>query len=293
MRLPQGLKRVLLLIWNRGHQLGWKLGEYADAFAHGRIELCSCCGRCGLMLFRPRAIPARLKELWGLNPRTGEALARKETLDCSRCDAKLRARRMATVLMTMFPVDEKPPRSLREWAARPEILKLDIAEVNRVEGLHEAISKHPGLLYSEYFENAQSGTFVEGVRCETLSRLTYADASFDLVLTSETLEHVPRLELALSEIHRVLKPGGLHVFTVPLMPGVAATYPRREITPEGQIRDLAPPICHPGGDVGYPVTTEIGRDFPTIVDRAGFVTEVLFGPVTEDDLAQVFVSRKV
>ena len=39
---------------------------------------------------------------------------------------------------------------------------------------------------------------------------------FDLVLTSETLEHVPDPRLALRETLRVLRPGGRHVFTVPL-----------------------------------------------------------------------------
>ena len=91
-----------------------------------------------------------------------------------------------------------------------------------------------------------------------MTRLTYPDASFDLVLTSETLEHVPDLDAALAETRRVLAPGGRHVFTVPLLPGVPATYSRIRTGPDGAAVHLAPPICHPGGDVGYPVFTEFG-----------------------------------
>jgi SAM-dependent methyltransferase len=40
-------------------------------------------------------------------------------------------------------------------------------------------------------------------------RIPYPDASFDLVLANHMLYHVPDLDLALAEIHRVLKPGGL------------------------------------------------------------------------------------
>ena len=65
------------------------------------------------------------------------------------------------------------------------------------------------------------GSIVDGFRSEDLTRLTYSDASFDLVLTSETLEHVPDLEAALREIRRVLVPGGRHIFTIPQLPSCA------------------------------------------------------------------------
>ena len=51
-------------------------------------------------------------------------------------------------------------------------------------------------------------------------------------------------------------------------------------------------ICHPGGDVGYPVFTEFGADLLKILRKAGFEAAEHFGPATEDDLAQVYVCRK-
>jgi hypothetical protein len=40
------------------------------------------------------------------------------------------------------------------------------------------------------------------------------------------------------------------------------------------------------------VFTELGLDLHEILRRAGFETEVRFGPVRDDDLTQVYVCRK-
>ena len=45
--------------------------------------------------------------------------------------------------------------------------------------------------------------------------LPYEDASFDVVLMSEILEHIPDDESAIAEMVRILKPGGLAAVTVP------------------------------------------------------------------------------
>lgn len=49
----------------------------------------------------------------------------------------------------------------------------------------------------------------------TATALPFADASFDVVLCSEVLEHVDDAGRAVAEISRVLAPGGLLVVTVP------------------------------------------------------------------------------
>lgn len=45
--------------------------------------------------------------------------------------------------------------------------------------------------------------------------IPFADGSFDAVLLSEVLEHIPRESEALQEVHRVLKPGGILAISVP------------------------------------------------------------------------------
>lgn len=48
-----------------------------------------------------------------------------------------------------------------------------------------------------------------------VARLAFADASFDKVIISEVLEHIPDDRAALLEVKRVLRPGGVCAVTVP------------------------------------------------------------------------------
>jgi SAM-dependent methyltransferase len=50
---------------------------------------------------------------------------------------------------------------------------------------------------------------------QNLERLTFPDNSFDVVITSDVMEHVRLDADAHREIVRVLKPGGIYLFTVP------------------------------------------------------------------------------
>ncbi|MCC5995431.1 MAG: class I SAM-dependent methyltransferase [Oceanicaulis sp.] len=47
------------------------------------------------------------------------------------------------------------------------------------------------------------------------ARLPWPDASFDAVICSEVLEHLPDVDAALGEITRILKPGGRFALSVP------------------------------------------------------------------------------
>ena len=296
MRRPilGGLKPLLVSAWNAAHRFGWLTYDILNAIGHGRFERCTVCGRFRPMLYRRRVIPRRLEELWGISPRQAAAFARKESCHCARCGANLRCRRIAQVVLNLYPVGNPPApaRSIVDWVDRAEIRPLRIAEINRIEGLHDPLAGLPGFAGSDYQAGAEPGVVVDGTRSEDLTKLTYPDGCFDLVLTSETLEHVPDFDTALREICRVLAPGGRHIFTVPLLPQTAATFPRAILHPDGTIEDLAPRIGHPGGDWGYPVFTEFGADLPDLLRRAGFEVDVFFNPVRDDDLAQVYVCRR-
>jgi SAM-dependent methyltransferase len=45
--------------------------------------------------------------------------------------------------------------------------------------------------------------------------LPYSDSSFATVVSNSSLEHIPRIDRFVDEVFRVLRPGGLFVFTVP------------------------------------------------------------------------------
>jgi SAM-dependent methyltransferase len=54
-----------------------------------------------------------------------------------------------------------------------------------------------------------------GLVAGDVTRLPYADATFDKIILSEVLEHLPDDRSGLLEVRRVLKPGGLLAITVP------------------------------------------------------------------------------
>ena len=58
-----------------------------------------------------------------------------------------------------------------------------------------------------------------GYRSEDLEAQTFEDECFDLVITQDVFEHLFDPAQALREIGRTLKPGGAHIFTVPIVNG--------------------------------------------------------------------------
>jgi SAM-dependent methyltransferase len=70
---------------------------------------------------------------------------------------------------------------------------------------------------SQFFPDRELGSMVGNSRCENLEALTFDDDSIDLHVTQDVLEHVFDPSRVFSEIARTLKPGGAHVFTVPLV----------------------------------------------------------------------------
>lgn len=53
------------------------------------------------------------------------------------------------------------------------------------------------------------------------TKLTYPDASFDRLIATHVLEHLPAPHQVLREWHRVVKPGGVITLVLPCDPGIA------------------------------------------------------------------------
>ncbi|KGI79136.1 hypothetical protein LF63_0101105 [Oleiagrimonas soli] len=98
------------------------------------------------------------------------------------------------------------------------------------------------LQLSEWMPDHPLGAIIDGVRNEDVQRLTFANASFDLVTSTEVFEHVADDARGFSEVHRVLRPGGAFVFTVPLMDR-PDTHERARLH-EGRIEHVDTPEYH-------------------------------------------------
>ena len=64
-------------------------------------------------------------------------------------------------------------------------------------------------------DDAPGSTRADGVVMQDITRLTYDDNSLDMIVSSDVLEHVPDIRRAFQESARTLKPGGVHIFTIP------------------------------------------------------------------------------
>ena len=117
------------------------------------------------------------------------------------------------------------------------------------------------LIASEYYGPAhRSGEIVNGTRHEDLQRLSFDDASLDVVITSDVMEHVPDAPAAEREIVRVLRPLGWYLFTIPFYFTLEHDRIRAEVAPDGAVVHREAPEYHGdpvrGGEVAL-----VYRDF--------------------------------
>jgi SAM-dependent methyltransferase len=234
-------------------------------------SLCPACGKRSLQR-RRHALWDELVTEWGLDARWTDWFNEREGRCCARCYSSRRAQHMASVitgeLNRLLGTEYK---SLRQACRAPEWTRLSVAEINSCGSLHYFLRFHPSLAYSEF------GSSQPGLASEDITALSYNDEAFDIVLTSETLEHVPDARRALRETWRVLRPGGRHIFTIPVVWDRSRSRQRAAIV-NGAVVHHLPPTYHGAPSVNaddFLVFSEFGADVTETISEAGFDVSVV------------------
>lgn len=128
----------------------------------------------------------------------------------------------------------------------------------------------PKFIGSEFTLDERLKTEMYPIPLEDLTALSHPSNTFDVVTTNEVLEHVPSLDAALSEMARVLKPGGWHIGTHPLVNAESSV--RKALIEDNEVIYLTEPEYHgdPFNDGGSLVFEIPGWDILQRALRAGF-----------------------
>jgi SAM-dependent methyltransferase len=203
------------------------------------------CAVCGYEeLFYVPELSAALVHEWELSAAEAAYVNRQQGLQCARCGSTLRCMALATALLRQFGGSG----TFAEFSASPAAQRLRVLEINQAGGVSPFLAKWPGHVLVEFPD-------------VDMQRLPHPDETFDVVVHSDTLEHVPDPVRGLAECRRVLCSGGACVFTVPIIVG--------RLT---RSRAGLPPSYHgdPTKGDGYLVHTEFGADAWTWPLVAGF-----------------------
>jgi SAM-dependent methyltransferase len=199
----------------------------------------------------------------------------RETGFCASCGSSNRKRQIAYVLCgSLSRWRGSKFRSIPKMLARMNLL---IYNTEASGSLHSYLSQIPGYVCSEYLGSDHvSGEFVDGIRHEDLTKLSFPDNTLDVVVSSDVLEHVTLPYQAHHEIFRVLKPGGRHIFTAPFLQTMYNDQVFAEPTPNGGTKLLKTPIYHldPRCPHGVLVYTYFSLDMVSKLGAIGFRTHM-------------------
>ena len=183
--------------------------------------------------------------------RTGQAW---RTLECPGCRSASRNRALWVALNGAYP-------RWRELAVHESSPGWDVVsrKLARECGRYTA---------SQYRDDLPAGTLVTETslpcgryQVENLERQSFADETFDLVVSQDVFEHVFDPLAAIAEIARTLRPGGATLMTVPVVRKFRPSQRRARLA-NGAVEHLLPAQFHgnPVSEEGALVTIDWGYD---------------------------------
>jgi GT2 family glycosyltransferase/SAM-dependent methyltransferase len=173
----------------------------------------------------------------------------RESLNCEHCRSTSRYRSIASGVLE--EINRAARLSASSLAALPRTCDKQLSVYDTQPSFHFDTCGYPlpdllkatgwiDVKLSQFKPDRPLGDVLrKGITNQNLECLTYADASLDIVITSDVMEHVRLDDRAHREIFRVLKPGGLYLFTVPHVRTWEQTLTRVQINdPDDPAKDV-------------------------------------------------------
>lgn len=134
-------------------------------------------------------------------------------------------------------------------------------------------TKFPNVVGSEYLgPDVAPGEIRNDIRHEDMTRLSFENESMEYYLSFECFEHIPFYKKGISEVYRVLKPGGVFLGTFPFDRNSHANLVKATLDESGNIIYLTEPEYHgdPVSDKGILCYTIFGWEVLDEFRQAGF-----------------------
>ncbi len=203
---------------------------------------CYCCGSTDFS--KHEILWDDLIAEWNLQPEEVSYINHQQGTHCSQCKNNLRSNTLALGIMKFFGFEGL----LKDFVINDRFSHLQVIELNTAGQLTQFLKLLPGhkLLTFPDFDMMQ---------------MQERDDSYDLIVHSDTLEHIKVPVLGLSECRRILKPGGACAYTIPMVVG-RMSRSRHGLPPSYHGSSENPEDCL--------VQTEYGADAWRDPIRAGF-----------------------
>jgi 2-polyprenyl-3-methyl-5-hydroxy-6-metoxy-1,4-benzoquinol methylase len=205
--------------------------------------ICHVCG-CSEFEFTAVLWDELIKE-WQLDEYEVDYINRQQGLHCKDCGANLRSIALAMGILSSYGFKGNLTEFVESSLAR-NFKVLEINHAGSLTQILERIRDHKLVTYPAF----------------DMTKLEIDTSIYDLIIHSDTLEHVDNPVAALTECWRVLQPSGRCIFTVPIISG-RLTRSRKDLTKSyhGAVEERADDFL---------VHIEFGADIWTHVLEAGF-----------------------
>lgn len=161
-------------------------------------QSCPVCG--GTDFSQVEVLWPKLISEWGLHETEVKYINRQQGFHCVGCGNNLRSMAIAKAIVDSYQFSGTLAEFVRSDFAQP----FKVLEINEAGCLTSTLNILPHHVLARYPEY-------------DMAKLSFESLSFDLVLHSDTLEHVANPVAGLAECHRVLKRDGRCIFTVPII----------------------------------------------------------------------------